>query len=206
MVKVDKWRFLAVGLCLTAFSGAALADSLDAQRQRYLQIKQAWDSKQMDVVAQLMPTLRDYPLYPYLEYRELTQDLSQAGFSEVNDFIKQHPTLPPAKSLAPRFVNELARREDWRTLLAFSPQAPKPIAARCNYYYAKWATGDQQAAWSGAEDVWMSGKSLPGSCDKLFSVWKGSGKQTPSAILERMKLALKEGNSGLVNSLYRQLP
>ena len=35
----------------------------------------------MDVVAQLMPTLRDYPLYPYLEYRELTQDLSQAGFS-----------------------------------------------------------------------------------------------------------------------------
>ncbi|CAI1109662.1 Soluble lytic murein transglycosylase precursor [Serratia quinivorans] len=206
MVKVDKWRFLAVGLCLTAFSSAALADSLDAQRQRYLQIKQAWDSNQMDVVAQLMPTLRDYPLYPYLEYRELTQDLSQAGFSEVNDFIKQHPTLPPAKSLAPRFVNELARREDWRTLLAFSPQAPKPIAARCNYYYAKWATGDQQAAWSGVDDIWMSGKSLPGACDKLFSVWQGAGKQTPSAILERMKLALKEGNSGLVNSLYRQLP
>ncbi|VTR32121.1 Soluble lytic murein transglycosylase precursor [Serratia fonticola] len=68
MVKVDKWRLWAVGLCLTAFSGATLADSLDAERQRYLQIKQAWDSKQMDVVAQLMPTLQDYPLYPYLEY------------------------------------------------------------------------------------------------------------------------------------------
>ena len=74
MVKVDKRRLLAMGLCLTAFSGAALADSLDAQRQRYQQIKQAWDGNQMDVVAQLMPTLRDYPLYPYLEYRELTQD------------------------------------------------------------------------------------------------------------------------------------
>lgn len=120
MVKVDKRRLLAVGLCLTAFSGAALADSLDAQRQRYQQIKQAWDSNRMDVVAQLMPTLRDYPLYPYLQYRELTQDLSQAGFSEVNDFIKKNPTLPPARSLTPRFVNELARREDWRTLLAFS--------------------------------------------------------------------------------------
>ena len=65
MVKVDKRRLLAMGLCLTAFSGAALADSLDAQRQRYQQIKQAWDGNQMDVVAQLMPTLRDYPLYPY---------------------------------------------------------------------------------------------------------------------------------------------
>ena len=79
MVKVDKRRLLAMGLCLTAFSGAALADSLDAQRQRYQQIKQAWDGNQMDVVAQLMPTLRDYPLYPYLEYRELTQDLESGG-------------------------------------------------------------------------------------------------------------------------------
>ncbi|VDZ52844.1 Soluble lytic murein transglycosylase precursor [Serratia odorifera] len=138
MVKVDKWRFLAVGLCLTAFSGMAAADSLDAQRQRYQQIKQAWDNQQMDVVAQLMPTLRDYPLYPYLEYRQLTQDLGSVGYSQVSTFIQQHPTLPPAKSLSSRFVNELARREDWRTLLTFSPQAPKPVAARCNYYYAKW--------------------------------------------------------------------
>nr|WP_233092304.1 murein transglycosylase [Serratia odorifera] len=206
MVKVDKWRFLAVGLCLTAFSGMAAADSLDAQRQRYQQIKQAWDNQQMDVVAQLMPTLRDYPLYPYLEYRQLTQDLGSVGYSQVSTFIQQHPTLPPAKSLSSRFVNELARREDWRTLLTFSPQAPKPVAARCNYYYAKWATGDRQAAWAGTEEIWLSGKSLPGACDKLFSVWQAAGRQTPLITLERMKLALKEGNSGLVNHLARQLP
>lgn len=206
MVKVDKWRLLAVGLCLTAFSGTTLADSLDAERQRYLQIKQAWDSNQMDVVYQLMPTLRDYPLYPYLEYRQLTQDLSTASVAQVSQFLQRNPTLPPAKSLSSRFVNELARREDWRTLLVFSPQEPKPVAARCNYYYAKWATGDQQAAWSGADDIWMSGKILPGSCDKLFSVWQAAGKQTPLNTLARMKLALKEGNSGLVNYLYRQLP
>ncbi|WP_160758800.1 murein transglycosylase [Serratia symbiotica] len=206
MIKVDKRWFLAVGLCLTAFSGVTLADSLNAQRQRYQQIKQAWDSNQRAVVAQLMPTLQNYPLYPYLEYRALTQDLSQVGFSEVNTFIKQNPTLPLVKSLVPRFVNELARREDWRTLLTFSPQAPKPVVARCNYYYAKWATGDQPAAWRGADELWLSGKTQPGACDKLFNVWRGAGMQTPLNTLERMKLALKEGNSMLVNSLYRQLP
>ncbi|VEI62046.1 Soluble lytic murein transglycosylase precursor [Serratia rubidaea] len=206
MVKVDKWRLLAIGVCLTAFSGAALADSLDAQRERYQQVKQAWDNKQMDVVAQLMPTLRDYPLYPYLEYRQLTQDLGSVSYQQVDTFIRQHPTLPPAKSLSSRFVNELARREDWRGLLAFSPQAPKPIAARCNYYYAQWATGEQQAAWRGVKEIWQSGKSLPNACDKLFSVWQSSGEQTPLATLERMKLALKEGNGGLVTHLSRQLP
>ncbi|WP_337262473.1 MULTISPECIES: murein transglycosylase [unclassified Serratia (in: enterobacteria)] len=203
---MDKWRLLAVGLCLTAFSGAALADSLDAQRQRYLQIKQAWDSNQQDVMQQLLPTLQDYPLYPYLEYRQLTQDLSTVSVAQISQFLQKNPTLPPAQSLSSRFVNELARREDWRTLLAFSPQAPKPVAARCNYYYAKWATGDQQAAWSGADEVWLSGKTLPGSCDKLFAVWQAAGKQTPLNTLARMKLALAEGNSSLVNYLYRQLP
>lgn len=206
MVKVDNWRLWVAGLCLTVFSGTALADTLDAQRQRYLQIKQAWDNKQMDVVQQLMPTLQDYPLYPYLEYRQLTQDLSSASAAQISQFLQQHPTLPPAKSLSARFVNELASREDWHTLLAFSPQEPQSVAARCNYYYAKWATGDQQAAWHGADDIWLSGKTLPASCDKLFSVWQAAGKQTPLNILARMKLALKEGNSSLVNYLYRQLP
>lgn len=206
MVKVDKWRLLAVGACLLSASGTVLADSLDAQRQRYLQIKQAWDGNQMETVAQLMPTLRDYPLYPYLEYRQLAQDLGQVSSAQIGEFIASHPTLPPARSLGSRFVNELARREDWNSLLVFSPAPPEPIAARCNYYYAKWATGEQQAAWDGAAEIWLNGKSLPASCDKLFSVWQQAGKQTPLMTLARMELALKEDNSSLVNYLTRQLP
>ncbi len=70
------WHLLAasVGL-LTLESAGAHADSLDEQRSRYAQIKQAWDNRQMDVVDQLMPTLSTYPLYPYLQYRQITDDL-----------------------------------------------------------------------------------------------------------------------------------
>ncbi len=38
----------------------------------------------------------------------------------VTNFVRANPTLPPARTLQSRFVNELARREDWRGLLAFS--------------------------------------------------------------------------------------
>jgi len=160
MVKVDKWWYLAVGLSLVTAAGAARADSLDAQRQRYQQIKQAWDNKQMDVVSQLMPTLRDYPLYPYLEYRQLTQDLGQVGLAEIKNFLATHPTLPPARSLNSQYINELARREDWNSLLVFSPQPPNPLGARCNYYYAKWSTGEQNVAWQGrmGRQVVVSGR------------------------------------------------
>lgn len=208
MVKAKQvvWQLLVAGVSLVMLNSAVRADSLDEQRSRYAQIKQAWDNKQMDVVAQLMPTLQTYPLYPYLEYRQLTDDLMNEPAMAVAQFIQANPTLPPARSLSSRFVNELARRQDWRGLLAFSPEPPTTNEAKCNYYFAKWSTGQTDAAWAGAKELWLTGKSQPSSCDALFSAWRASGTQDPLAYLERIRLAMKEGNTSLVNALANQMP
>lgn len=208
MVKAKQvaWQLLAAGVSLVMLNGAVRADSLDEQRSRYAQIKQAWDNKQMDVVQQLMPTLQTYPLYPYLEYRQLTDDLMNEPTVAVAQFIQANPTLPPARTLSSRFVNELARRQDWRGLLAFSPEPPATNEAKCNYYFAKWNTGQAEAAWAGAKELWLTGKSQPSSCDALFSAWRASGTQDPLAYLERIRLAMKEGNTSLVTSLANQMP
>jgi len=200
------WRLLAASVCVMAVSQAVHADSLDEQRNRYAQIKQAWDNKQMDTVQALMPTLKDYPLYPYLEYRQITDDLMNQPTVTVNNFIQANPTLPPARNLQSRFVNELARREDWRGLLAFSPEKPNATEAQCNYYYAKWATGRQEEAWAGAKELWLTGKNQPNACDSLFSAWRASGKQDPLSYLERIRLAMKAGNTRLVTTLAGQMP
>ncbi|EPD3547352.1 murein transglycosylase [Salmonella enterica] len=200
------WRLAAASVCLLTFCHLARADSLEEQRNRYAQIKQAWDNRQMDVVEQMMPGLKDYPLYPYLEYRKITDDLMNQPAIAVTQFVRANPTLPPARTLQSRFVNELARREDWRGLLAFSPEKPGTTEAQCNYYYAKWSTGQTEAAWQGAKDLWLTGKSQPNACDKLFSVWRASGKQDPLAYLERIRLAMKAGNTGLVTVLAGQMP
>lgn len=206
-MRLNTGRWCAIALmCLIGAAHGARADSLDAQRQRYQQIKQAWDNNQQDTVAALMPTLRAYPLYPYLEYRSLTQNLAQLDSQQVAAFIARYPTLPPARNLNALFVNELARRQDWSGLLAFSPQPPKPVAARCNYLYARWATGQRQNVWEETRAVWLTGRSLPGACDKLFAVWQQAGEQTPLTTLARIRLAMKEGATGLVNYLVKQLP
>jgi len=199
-------QLLVAMVTLAAITHAVRADSLDEQRSRYAQIKQAWDSKQMDVVARIMPTLQDYPLYPYLEYRQITDDLMNEPTLVVSQFIAANPTLPPARVLKSRFVNELARREDWRGLLAFSPDQPGTTEAKCNYYYAKFNTGQADAAWAGAKDLWLTGKNQPSSCDRLFSAWRSSGSLDPLAYLERIRLAMKEGNTSLVNNLASQMP
>ncbi|MFU0873300.1 murein transglycosylase [Kluyvera sichuanensis] len=200
------WRLLAAGVCLLTVSSVARADTLDQQRSRYAQIKQAWDNNQMDVVDQLMPTLREYPLYPYLEYRQLSSDLMNTPALAVTNFVQANPTLPPARTLRNRFVNELARREDWRGLLAFSPEKPGTVEAQCNYYYAQYAVGDTQGAWDGAKTLWLTGQNRPNACDKLFGAWRASGTQDPLAYLERIRLAMKAGNTSLVKALASQMP
>ncbi|XDK20360.1 murein transglycosylase [Kosakonia cowanii] len=191
---------------MLSFSNAARADSLDEQRDRYAQIKSAWDNNQMDVVQQLMPTLQTYPLYPYLQYRQITDDLMSEPALTVTQFVQQYPTLPAARTLKNRFVNELARRQDWQGLLAFSPDKPTTTEAQCNYYFAKWNSGQADEAWAGAKDLWLSGKSQPNACDQLFGAWRASGKQDPLAYLERIRLAMKAGNTRLVTLLANQMP
>ena len=34
-----------------------------------------------------------------------------------------------------------------------------------------------EEAWQGAKELWLTGKSQPNACDKLFGVWRASGTQ-----------------------------
>ncbi len=204
--KPAAWRLLAASICLFAVSRVVWADSLDEQRQRYTQIKQAWDHRQMDVVQQLLPTLQDYPLYPYLVYRELTDDLQNEPALAVTQFVQTYPTMPVARALTTRFINELANRGDWRGLLAFSQKEPANTEARCNYYNAMWNTGQTDAAWQGARKIWMTGQTLPMACENLFSAWRTAGQQAPMDYLSRILLAMKAGNTALVTSLASAMP
>lgn len=189
-------------------TGGAQADPLNVQRQRYQEIKAAWDNNKMDEVKRLMPTLKSYPLYPYLEYRQISQDMSQLTVKQVDDFLATHPTLPSSRSLQSNFLNELARREDWKGFLHFASEPPKSLSQRCNYYYAKWSTGNKTEALAETSGIWLSSSSLPDDCDKLFAVWRSAGKQTPQLVLQRIRLTSEAGSKeskSLATYLTKQL-
>lgn len=59
---------------------------------------------------------------------------------------------------------------------------------------------------AGAKELWLTGKSQPNACDSLFGAWRASGKQDPLAYLERIRLAMKAGNTRLVMALAGQMP
>nr|WP_238149463.1 hypothetical protein [Arsenophonus endosymbiont of Aleurodicus floccissimus] len=83
----------------------------------------------------------------------MTQDLNTISVAQVKAFIKQYSYFHLNQKLSTLFVNQLAQRKEWHSLLAFNPSPPTPIIARCNYYYAKWQTGSKQAVWQGAKQI-----------------------------------------------------
>ncbi|CDG22454.1 Soluble lytic murein transglycosylase [Xenorhabdus poinarii G6] len=204
---MSKWQYYVMAVSVVSlFAGMAQANSLDAQRQRFQEIERAWKVKNMAEVKRLMPTLKDYPLYPYLEYRQLSQTLATATPQQVQHFINTHPTLPPVRLLTSQFINTLANEGDWRGILAFSPTPPSSVVGRCHYYFAQWATGHQQVAWQGAQEIWLSSNSLPDNCNKLFNVWEQAGHLSPDLILQRIQLAMKSNNPTLLTYLAKRLP
>lgn len=106
----------------------------------------------MDVVEQMMPGLKDYPLYPYLEYRQITDDLmNQPAAVTVTTTVRANPRFLPLARC------NLVSSMNWRGVKTgvacwpFSPEKPGTTEAQCNYYYAKWNTGQSEEAWQGAK-------------------------------------------------------
>ena len=193
---------LGVGLLLLGLSVSVQASSL---REQYNQAEHALKNKDELRFAQLRKGLNSYPLTVYLDYQYLADRISSLSTSQVTDFMRQYPDSLLADRLEGRYLYRLAREQRWSEFLTFYPELPNSIALQCAHYRAKWATGDKAMAMAGAKTLWLYGHSRPDSCDPLFSVWQKAGGRSDQDIWQRMLLAYKNGEDGLVTYLGRQL-
>ena len=177
--------------CTISFADEA---TLTVQRQLYKQAESAIDKKKPEIVTPLLVGLKGYPLYPYIQYRLITQDMSQITYKQVDEFTKHYPDLAITQTLTNRMLNELVMRNDWHGYLRYSPQPPKSISGQCNYYFAKYNAGHQTEAFNAINTLWTHQFVLPASCNKLITVWQKSGKQSNTAKLQRILLASEKGS------------
>lgn len=196
------------GLLLTAL---AQADSLQAQRDRYAELIHARDKGDTATVAKLLPQLQDYPLYPYLLYRQINDQINTLPVTDIEQFLHDYPDFVVNDRLISLFVNELARRKEWQQLLIFSPQPPNSSSAQCNYYMAKLFTGEKEVAWQGSRILWRdnkiaTGDKQPAACKALFAAWQTSGSMHVTDYQYRIVEQIKRGNWQQVAVLAAQMP
>lgn len=195
-----------IGLALLFGSIApAQALSVDEQRTRYEKAIAAIERNDMATFSRLKSEVTDYPLYPYLDYRDFMHDINDASSKEVNAFLEKYPDLPFNGTVRARHISALATKKKWSQLVAFQQDVPRGESYQCNYYYAHSQAGDKALALSGAKSLYLSGSSVDPACDKLFDFLEDNGKLTDDLILERMLLAFDKRNSTLMRYLSKQL-
>lgn len=201
----EKPLFCAVIAAFFSISLPLSAMDLNEQRANYSKAMTAIESKDMLTFQKLKSTLKDYPLYPYLDYREMIQQLDSASLQKVTEFEKKHAQLPFINTVRGRYLQKLASERNWVDFLTYQTRLPIGESYQCNYYFAHSQAGDKKLALSGAKSLYLLGNSIDSACDKLFVFLKSNGQLDNTLVLERMLLVFEEGNTALLMYLQKQL-
>ncbi|MGB3748786.1 MAG: transglycosylase SLT domain-containing protein [Rhodanobacter sp.] len=152
----------------------------------------------------LAGTLRDYPLYPYLEAAALEHDIRNVDRSTVEAYLKQYPDWIPAVDLRRDFLRELARRQDWSGFLALY-RAGLGDALSCNALQAKLAQGATLDFDRDLATLWAQ-PNLPNACDPVLDAAQRQGLLTATRLWTRIDRAADAGQGGTIASLANWLP
>jgi soluble lytic murein transglycosylase len=145
-------------------------DPLSGDRARFLEARKALNENRLDEFRRLAGQLKDYPLYPYLEFQELRNRLKRAEPAEISTFIDRFSDIPLGWRLRRSWLYTLARQKNWPQFLQVY-QPPQPVELRCYRLQAQLATAhelDKELA-DAAIQLWLVGKSQASACDPVFT-------------------------------------
>ncbi len=172
-------------------------------RELFLQAESALKKKHEARYFLLAEQLKDYPLYPYLQYQWLKKHLGQE--EKVKHFLQQYSSSRYAKILNRKWLHYLGKRKQWSPLL--ENQIPtKDATLNCYYQRAQLQIGDKQTALSSAARLWAVGHSQPRACDPLFSKLKESDFFTQDLRWQRFDAALQNNKVSLASYVMNKMP
>lgn len=189
-------------LCLLVFSGAVLGNTLDRQRNDFLLAEKLLAQGNNAAFIGISAALVDYPLYPYLQYQWLKDNLQQSD--QVLAFLSSYKDSRYAGLLRSKWLDYLAKNQRWNDFIRYY-EATENTALECQYNLAVYKTGNQLQALNEAKRLWLSGDSLPQECDPLWTALMMSPGFTPELVWQRFELALNKDNVSVAEYVRRSM-
>ena len=152
----------------------------------------------------LAKQLTDYPLYPYLKYTKIQQNIGQISITELQDFLQQYPDSPLGVKLRDSWLYTNARNKNWRNFIA-GYQYSDNVELQCNYIWGHYQINRDPAILKYAEPIWLNGTSQPAACNDVFAAWEKHHSITRAILWQRIKLAIHSNNPQLARFLANKL-
>ena len=176
---------------------------LDQQRETYQKALTAFRTKQVNLFKKHKAELSRYPLYPYLEYKDLRRNITNKNHESIQNFLTEYSDSPISKKLRIRVLKKLAKKGQWRDYLQFyQPQQSNSL--QCLYLKGLYKEGFIEPAFQQVPELWVVGKSQHKDCDFIFNKFIAAGKMTSELKWKRIELAMKNGKTQLSKFLSKE--
>lgn len=196
---------LALALAAPAVLATSGQAELERQRAAFVAAESALRQGATTRFHALAEELRDYPLYPYLRYEYLRPRLARSTEAEIVQFVREHAGSPVAPRLHHAWIDNLARRGQWETLLRNFPARAESVTLECYRRQALLRTGATAQAFDGIEALWLTSQSQPAACDPLFTAWRAQDGLDSELVWQRFRLAMQANETRLANYLTRYM-
>ena len=192
-------------LTFTVHSNAATAAEnklLLLQRERYQKSLHLLKTNQTDAFHHVAQRLRNYPLYPYIQYRWLNKNLRKTDDKQIQEFLDSYANTPLAKRLRKTWLRQLHKKNQKKRFANF--YAPK-ISTQFDCYYLlnEYRSTKQLEPLQKAKAIWLQGKSQPKACDSLFAVVINKGLITEKDAWQRFSDALANRETRLAKYIRK---
>src|SRR5690606_27463644 len=140
-------------------------------RQLYLQIESEIKKGTYHRFEKNKTLLKDYPLYPYLEYQYFKKNISKVTGRELELFTKNYPTFPHHLHLRHLWLKNRAERGRFTEFLTHY-QDSSDIELQCHYIQAHLKFHHNADILDKVKPIWLYGHSRPKACDIVFELWE----------------------------------
>jgi soluble lytic murein transglycosylase len=175
-----------------------------SQREDFSRAWKAAAGGQRQEFERLLPGLKDYLLYPYLEYEDFRNRRAQVSAQEMASFLEDHEDWAFTGGLRKAWLRTLGERSQWDSLLTYA-NGSSDTEVQCYFAQARIERGQTEGLAPVAQALWAVGKSQPDACDPVFSWLKQQGGITPSLAWERIRRAMDARQPRLILYLARYL-
>ena len=199
-------------LCNLPAQGASTVTANAAARKAFQDAYTHAATNMEDSATQDSESLKNYPLYPYLQAARIQEALTStdaAALAQADqraaDFVAAYGQQPVTRNLRRAWLDSLARREQWNQFMAAYRDAGASEASRCESFTARIELQKTEGLAAEVSKAWLTPHSLP-ECDRPFAWAKDNGAITPALIEERVHLALDNNNPAYARQIIDQLP
>jgi soluble lytic murein transglycosylase len=199
-MKMKYMRQILLLCCLIFLPYTVWSSPRDRERSDFLLAEKLIAEESDLALLNLSATLRDYPLYPYLQYQWLKNNLHQTD--KILAFLSAYKETRYAGLLKPKWLAYLANHERWFDFI-HNYEVTENSALECQFYWAMYKTGNEQQALNDAKRLWVKDISQSKECDPLFSALVISSTFTLDLIWRRFELALKKDNLPVAEYMQR---